>query len=224
MLTLPTGACAVCRVDATLLPPVLPPACPPWPGTQGRTFWGEYTIPFENRRKFFWQKRHPAREASAPGDGRMMAPDAARQPRPPQSQASAQPTTAGRPAGAAGRCPSFLPCGASRAAPGVEGECSAVPEQSGHIYSTILEITVTTNGGKPQWLRATWIKDILKVLMTEEEIRNGTQELGDQLYEGFQDKGPHVCGRSQRLLHLYGGPGPGRSAEKRGGVYRPVLL
>ena len=31
-------------------------------------------------------------------------------------------------------------------------------------------------------------QDILKVLITEDEIRNRTQELGDQLYDRFQDR------------------------------------
>ena len=30
-------------------------------------------------------------------------------------------------------------------------------------------------------------QDILKVLITEDEIRNRTQELGDQLYDRFHD-------------------------------------
>ena len=33
-------------------------------------------------------------------------------------------------------------------------------------------------------------QDILKVLITEDEIRNRTQELGDQLYDRFHDKNP----------------------------------
>ncbi len=65
-------------------------------------------------------------------------PDAARQPRPPQSQASAG--RAGRPAGAAGRCPGFLPCGAGRRRTRrrCRCECCAGATRQHHIYSTIL--------------------------------------------------------------------------------------
>ena len=37
-------------------------------------------------------------------------------------------------------------------------------------------------------------QDILKVLITEDEIRNRTQELGDQLYDRFHDKNPMFVG------------------------------
>ena len=37
-------------------------------------------------------------------------------------------------------------------------------------------------------------QDILKVLITEDEIRNRTQELGDRLYERFHDKNPMFVG------------------------------
>ena len=37
-------------------------------------------------------------------------------------------------------------------------------------------------------------QDILKVLITEDEIRNRTQELGDQLYDWFHDKNPMFVG------------------------------
>ena len=37
-------------------------------------------------------------------------------------------------------------------------------------------------------------QDILKVLITEDEIRNRTQELGDQLYDRFHDKNPLFVG------------------------------
>lgn len=67
-------------------------------------------------------------------------------------------------------------------------------------------------------------QDILKVLITEDEIRNRTQELGDQLYDRFHDKNPMFVGVLNGCFIFYGGPGPGRSAEKRGGVHRPVLL
>lgn len=69
-------------------------------------------------------------------------------------------------------------------------------------------------------------QDILKVLITEDEIRNRTQELGDQLYDRFHDKNPMFVGvlNGCFIFMADGGPGPGRSAEKRGGVHRPVLL
>ena len=37
-------------------------------------------------------------------------------------------------------------------------------------------------------------QDILKVLITEDEIRNRTQELGDRLYDRFHDKNPMFVG------------------------------
>ena len=37
-------------------------------------------------------------------------------------------------------------------------------------------------------------QDILKVLITEDEIRNRTRELGDQLYDWFHDKNPLFVG------------------------------
>ena len=37
-------------------------------------------------------------------------------------------------------------------------------------------------------------QDILKVLITEDEVRNRTQELGDQLYDRFHDKNPMFVG------------------------------
>lgn len=37
-------------------------------------------------------------------------------------------------------------------------------------------------------------QDILKVLITEDEIRNRTRELGDQLYDRFHDKNPLFVG------------------------------
>ncbi|MFQ9054029.1 MAG: hypothetical protein ACLR5H_13635 [Oscillospiraceae bacterium] len=46
-------------------------------------------------------------------------------------------------------------------------------------------------------------QDILKVLITEDEIRNRTQELGDQLYDRFHDKNPCLWGFSAAASSLW---------------------
>ena len=67
-------------------------------------------------------------------------------------------------------------------------------------------------------------KDILKVLVTEEELKTRIAELGEELYKRYERHPPPVSGGAEGLLHFHGGPDAGFPADVRRGVHRCQLL
>ena len=65
-------------------------------------------------------------------------------------------------------------------------------------------------------------QDILKILMSEEEIKNRIQEMGDELYDRFENKNPMFVGVLNGCFIFMAGAR--RAAKERGGVYRRFLL
>ena len=47
-------------------------------------------------------------------------------------------------------------------------------------------------------------KDILKVLVTEEELKTRIAELGEALYKRYEGHRPPVSGGAEGLLHFHG--------------------
>ena len=65
-------------------------------------------------------------------------------------------------------------------------------------------------------------QDILKVLLSEEEIKARVQEMGDQLYEAFKDKNPMFVGVLNGCFIFMADLV--RATQERAGVHRRLLL
>ena len=60
-------------------------------------------------------------------------------------------------------------------------------------------------------MRSEMEQDILKVLITEEELKTRITELGNQLYDRFQGRNPLFLG----VLHVHDRLGSGLPAQER---------
>ena len=194
MTALPAGAMALCRNGKlTLLLPE--PPLGPMPLEPGENFWGEYTISVRKTTGNFSQKRdaillncdkingalsvRPYR-----GADRLTLPGS-------RGGRSVKRLLADRgflrkSAGASRCCASgtgLPPCGAWAR---MLNFCRRKPAYIQRLLYQQMEETTMAKSNMDQ--------DILKVLITQDEIQARTQELGDRLYERFHDKNPMFVG------------------------------
>ena len=194
MTALPAGAMALCRNGKlTLLPPE--PPLGSMPLEPGENFWGEYTISVRKTTGNFSQKRdaillncdkingalsvRPYR-----GADRLTLPGS-------RGGRSVKRLLADRgflrkSAGASRCCASgtsLPPCGAWAR---MLNFCRRKPANIQRLLYQQMEETTMAKSNMDQ--------DILKVLITQDEIHARTQELGDRLYERFHDKNPMFVG------------------------------